>query len=74
MEAKIRLIIQTIENQLELLKMELGEETRPPPENTISIADLIQNPEPEYYEEPDEGPEILLNNAEESTFYEKFKL
>jgi hypothetical protein len=54
--------------------MELGEETRPPPENTISIADLIQNPEPEYYEEPDEGPEILLNNAEESTFYEKFKL
>lgn len=81
MNKKIQLLIQIIEQNLSLLKMEL-EDTEPIqtqlPDNTIKITDLIQTSEqeeqPEYYEEPDEGPSILLNTQEQEEFYKRFKL
>jgi hypothetical protein len=79
MQEKIQLIINSIENQLNLLKLELNEGSLPPPQdNTIKLTDLIQvpenNEEPEYYEEPDDSPDLLLNNQNEQEFYKSFKL
>lgn len=77
---KIRLIISNIENSLNLLKMELDAEDETEKGNTISIADFVKNangdlPEPDYYEEDDDGMNnVLLNGKEEQEFYARFKL
>lgn len=75
---KIKLLVQNIENLVELLKIEIGDDEDEKEHNTISIKDLIHKPDDlesdvEYYEE-EEGPEILLNNKEERDFYENFRL
>lgn len=75
---KIKLLVQNIENLVEILKIEIGDDEDEKEPNTISIKDLIHKPDDlesdvEYYEE-DEGPEILLNNKEERDFYENFRL
>lgn len=75
---KITLLVQNIENLVGLLKLELGEQEEQKG-NTISIKDLIDRTEEndsdiDYYEEDDDGPDVLLNNKQEKDFYANFKL
>jgi hypothetical protein len=74
---KVKLLVENLENLLECLKLELEDEEEQ--SNTIKISDLIAQVPPEddevdYYEEKDDGPDILLNNKEEQKFYERFNL
>jgi hypothetical protein len=74
---KVSLLVRTLENVIESLKLELGEEEEQQPQNSIKLTDLIEKPLPDddmdYYEE-DTGPDVLLNSKEEQEFYSKFKL
>jgi hypothetical protein len=73
---KVSLLVKTLENVIESLKLELGEEEEQP-QNSIKITDLIEKSLSDdginYYEE-DSGPDVLLNSKEEQEFYSKFKL
>lgn len=81
---RIKLYIENIENVLEMMKLELEKEEEPsePKENTvISLSEFLQKPlselsdtEVDYYEEPDDGANVLLNSKEESDFYSNFRL
>lgn len=81
---KIILMIKNIENILETIKLEMDEEpdveTKPESKNIVSIQDLVKSaystdePDVDYYEEDNDGPNILLNNNEEMEFYSRFKL
>jgi hypothetical protein len=73
---KVNLLIQNLENLLECLKLELEDDEEE--KNIVKITDLIPqvalDEDVEYYEEGDDGPDILLNNKEEQKFYGRFNL
>lgn len=75
---KVRVLVKTLENVIESLKLELDDEEEQHPQNSIKLTDLIEKPlsdeEVQYYEEDDSGPEVLLNSKEEQEFYGRFKL
>lgn len=71
---KVKVLINTIENTLELLKLEL-EETPSTEEkdNTIDLREFLRQSYPEedeinYAEEPDNGPGIILNSKKNKKF------